>query len=102
MEQFIKLLTAIGIIVGVIDMVLKNRMKLGDKFQQGFTMMGSMMISMVGILMLAPATASFLKNAGTPIFHALHMDPSVLSIFFSCDRVVMHFPSLLQKILLSD
>lgn len=85
MEQFIKLLTAIGIITGVIDMVLKNRMKLGDKFQQGFVMMGSMMISMVGILMLAPATASFLKNAGTPIFHALHMDPSVLSIFFSCD-----------------
>lgn len=85
MAQFIKLLTAAGIIVGVLDMILKNRWKLGDKFQQGFSMMGSMMISMVGILMIAPATASFLRNIGTPFFHAIHMDPSVLSIFLGCD-----------------
>lgn len=85
MEQLIKILTAFGIVAGVVDMILRNRWKLGDKFQQGFSMMGSMMLSMVGILMIAPATASFLKNAGTPFFHAINMDPSVLSIFFSCD-----------------
>ena len=85
MEQLIKLLTAFGIISGALDMILKNRWKLGDKFQQGFSMMGSMMISMIGILMIAPAAAVFLKNAGVPFFHALKMDPSVLSIFFSCD-----------------
>lgn len=85
MEQLIKFLTAFGIIAGVVDMILKNRWKLGDKFQQGFSMMGSMMISMIGILMIAPATATLLKNIGTPFFHAIHMDPAVLSIFFSCD-----------------
>lgn len=85
MEQFIKILTAFGILAGVIDMILKNRWKLGDKFQQGFSMMGSMMISMVGILVIAPAAASFLKNAGAPFFRALNIDPSILSIFFSND-----------------
>lgn len=85
MEQLIQLLTAFGIIAGVLDMIIGNRWKLGDKFQQGFSMMGSMMISMTGILMIAPATASFLKNAGIPVFRALKMDPAVLSIFFSCD-----------------
>lgn len=79
------MLTTFGILAGVLDMVLKNQWKLGDKFQQGFNMMGSMMMSMVGILMIAPATAAFLKNIGTPFFHALNMDPSVLSILFSCD-----------------
>lgn len=85
MEQFIKLLTAFGIIIGIIDMILKNRWKLGDKFQQGFSIMGSMMISMVGILMIAPAAAAALQNTATPFFRSIHMDPSILSIFFSCD-----------------
>ncbi len=85
MEYLVKLFTAFGIIAGIVDMILENRWKLGDKFQQGFSMMGSMMISMVGILMIAPAAASILKNAGTPFFHSIHMDPSILSIFFSCD-----------------
>ena len=85
MENLIKILTAFGIITGILDMILKNRWKLGDKFQQGFSMMGSMMISMVGILMIAPAAASVMRHAGTPFFRAIHMDPAVLSIFFSCD-----------------
>ena len=85
MEQLIKLLTAFGILAGILDMILKNRWKLGDKFQQGFSMMGSMMLSMAGILMIAPAAASVLRNAGTPFFRSIHMDPSVLSIFFGCD-----------------
>lgn len=85
MEQIIKLFTALGIILGVADMILRNRWKLGDKFQQGFSMMGSMMISMAGILMIAPATAAFLNHTGAPLFRAIHMDPAVLSIFFSCD-----------------
>lgn len=85
MEYVIKSLTAFGIVIGAIDMILKNRWKLGDKFQQGFSMMGSMMFSMVGIIMIAPTVAIILKNNCVPFLRALHMDPSILSIFFSCD-----------------
>lgn len=85
MESFVKLLTAFGILAGILDMILKNRWKIGEKFQQGFSMMGSMMLSMTGILIIAPAAASVLKNIGTPFFRILNMDPAVLSIFFSCD-----------------
>lgn len=86
MEYIVKLLTTFGIIAGAVDLLfLKGKWKLGEKFQQGFEMIGSMMLSMTGILMLAPAAASLLEHTGVSFLRSIRMDPSVLSIFFSCD-----------------
>lgn len=86
MEYIVKLLTTFGIIAGAVDLLfLKGKWKLGEKFQQGFEMIGSMMLSMTGILMLAPAAASLLEHTGVSFLRSIRMDPSVLSIFFSCN-----------------
>ena len=41
MEYIVKLLTTFGIIAGAVDLLfLKGKWKLGEKFQQGFEMIG--------------------------------------------------------------
>ena len=73
MEYIVKLLTTFGIIAGAVDLLfLKGKWKLDEKFQQGFEMIGSMMLSMTGILMLAPAAASLLEQPPCPDLIRLH------------------------------
>lgn len=85
MDTFINGIISFGIAAGIADVLLGNKWKIGEKFQQGFHMMGAMMISMTGIMAIVPAIAYMLKPAIVPVFSALHMDPSVLSIMLSCD-----------------
>lgn len=85
MDTIIKGIILFGIGAGIIDVLLGNRWKTGEKFQQGFHMMGSMMISMTGVMAIVPAIANLVKPAIVPVFCAVHLDPSVLSIILSCD-----------------
>ena len=59
--MIISWIIAIGILLGMTDMLIGNRFGLGEKFHQGFELIGSMMLSMAGIMALAPAIAEFLK-----------------------------------------
>ena len=85
MDKIITVLIAVGILIGVTDTLRGNKWKLGEKFQQGFRLIGSMMISMAGIMTMAPVIALVLKPVAVPLFTRLHMDPSILSILLSCD-----------------
>lgn len=85
MEIIIKILIGFGLGAGILDTVFHNKFGLAEKFQQGFAMIGTMMLSMTGIMSMAPVIAAALKPIAVPVFKMLHMDPSVLSILLSCD-----------------
>ena len=74
MDKIITVLIAVGILIGVADTLRGNKWKLGEKFQEGFGLIGSMMISMAGIMTMAPVIALVLKPVAVPLFTRLHMD----------------------------
>ena len=47
-------IVAIGVLVGMADSLTGNHFGVGESFQRGFRLIGSMMISMAGIMALAP------------------------------------------------
>ena len=57
MNQVLMVIMAVGAVVGGIDCLLKNRFGFGEKFEEGFRLLGSMALSMAGMICLAPVLA---------------------------------------------
>ncbi|MCB6346515.1 ethanolamine utilization protein EutH [Enterocloster lavalensis] len=68
---------ASGALIGALDCVFGNRLKLGDKFQEGFLCMGPTAFSMVGIICLAPLLGRICGAAVAPAFRAFGIDPAM-------------------------
>ena len=78
-------IVAIGVLVGMADSLTGNHFKIGETFQRGFRLIGSMMISMAGIMALAPVIAGWIAPLILPLFWQLQMDPSIVSILMGND-----------------
>ncbi len=65
-------------VLGALDYLLNNRFKLGEEFKKGFALYGSMALSMIGMLVLAPAIGEWLRPAMSFVREVLHLDPSVI------------------------
>ncbi len=85
MNQVILYVMAIGAVIGGIDRIFGNRLGLGAKFEQGFHYLGSMALSMVGIICLAPVLASGLETAVAPLCRAIGVDPAMLGGILAID-----------------
>ena len=81
----LELIFIIFAVMGALDKITGNRFKLGDEFDRGIMTAGPLIISMSGMIVLAPVLATVLKAAFGPVLEFLHMDASVLSAFFAVD-----------------
>lgn len=73
-------------ILGGIDYVIGNRFGLGGEFKKAFTLLGVMMLSMTGMIIVAPFIGDCLSPAFDFIYRTLHLDPSVIpAILFAND-----------------
>ena len=68
---------AVGALIGALDCVFGNRLKLGDKFEEGFLCMGPTALSMVGIICLAPLLGQVCQVAVSPVFRLFSIDPAM-------------------------
>lgn len=78
MDKFVLYLVGSFFVVGAIDYITGNHLKLGEKFEEGIKTMGALGLGMIGILSLAPIFTDFLAAEIIPIFKALHLDPSIV------------------------
>ena len=85
MNQILMYIMAAGAILGGADRMLGNRFGLGQRFEEAFRLLGSIALSMVGIVCLAPLLSGVLGTLATPVFHAVHMDPAVLGSILAID-----------------
>ena len=53
-NEILMYVMAVGVVIGGTDRLLGNRFGLGDKFEEGFRLMGPIALSMVGIICLSP------------------------------------------------
>ena len=76
---------AVGAVLGGLDRILGNRFGLGERFEEGFRLLGSIALSMVGILCLEPVLSSALRTGISPIYRALGLDPGMLGSLLAID-----------------
>lgn len=83
--QIIKLVIAIGLAAGGIAFCVNENLWIGQKFREGFAMAGQMMLSIAGIMTIAPVLANILKPVVVPLFQMIGADPACFSSILGCD-----------------
>lgn len=85
MERAILCALAIGAVLGGLDLLIGNRFKLGERFEEGFKLLGPTALSMAGILFLAPLLSGALESTLAPLWRALGLDPAMLGGILAID-----------------
>ena len=66
-------------LLGALDRILGNKFGLGQEFENGILAMGSLGLSMIGIIALSPVLAAVLKPVVVPVFAFLGADPAMFA-----------------------
>ncbi|MGN0779055.1 MAG: ethanolamine utilization protein EutH [Aristaeellaceae bacterium] len=85
MEQIIMMVMAVGALLGGVDRMLGNRMGLGDRFEEGFRLLGPVALAQAGIICVAPVLANVLGPAVSGIYHAMGQDPAMFGSILAID-----------------
>ena len=85
MNQILMIIMAVGVVIGGADYMLGNRFGLGEKFAEGYRLLGPLALSMAGIICLAPTIADLLGGAILPVFHAIGVDPGIFGGVLAID-----------------
>ena len=86
MSDFIIYLMTVFAIIGALDRIFGNRLGLGQEFENGIMAFGTLALSMLGIISLAPVLASVLRPVVVPVFGLLGADPGMFpGSILACD-----------------
>lgn len=85
MERILLWLLAAGALAGGLDCLFGNRLGLGDRFEEGFRLLGPTALSMAGILCLSPLIVRGLSLTLAPLWNLLGLDPGMLGGFIPID-----------------
>lgn len=85
MNQALMMVMAAGAVLGGVDRMAGNRLGLGEQFEKGFQLLGSMALSMVGMICLAPVLADVLGRIIVPLYQAIGVDPAMFGSFLAID-----------------
>ena len=72
-------------LLGAIDKITGNHLKLGDEFEKGVLTIGQLVLAMVGMMVISPTLAKGITVVFKPVAEFLKMDISIISIFFAND-----------------
>ena len=77
-EILIGVMAVFGVL-GALDRILGNPVGLGQEFENGILAMGSLALSMIGIIALSPVLAAVLRPVVVPVFSFLGADPAMFA-----------------------
>lgn len=79
-------LMTVFMVLGAVDRIFGNRFGLGQEFENGIMAIGSLALSMLGIICLAPVLADILRPVVVPVFRFLGADPGMFpGSILACD-----------------
>lgn len=76
--SYITIIVLIFSFLAVIDRILGNKFGLGAELERAFMLLGTMALSMIGMIVLAPAIAEVIKPVSEFVSNILHIDPSII------------------------
>ena len=65
-------------LLGALDRICGNKFGLGKEFERGFNLLGPMALSMIGMIVIAPALGVWLKPFFEGFYNLLSIDPSII------------------------
>ena len=78
-DKIIIIIMAVFLAIGGLDRIFGNHLKLGEAFEKGIRTTGEMMLSMIGVIVLAPVLASVLKPVMVPVYGFLGADAAMFA-----------------------
>lgn len=98
--NYVSIIMACFSLLGAIDRIIGNRFGLGKEFEKGLMTLGSLALSMIGMIIIAPFIADLLNPLMNVMSQFLKIDPSIIpSLIFAND---MGGASLAKEVALSD
>ena len=85
MNEALMLVMAAGAVLGGFDRLRGNKWGFGDKFETGFMLLGSMALSMAGMICLAPVLADWLGKLIVPLYRLMGVDPAMFGSILAVD-----------------
>lgn len=79
MEKIMLYIISIFFFIGIIDYIFGGKLKLGKELENGIKSMGSLAISMIGILSITPLVSEGLNKYIIPKLNINLIDPSIIS-----------------------
>lgn len=64
--------------IGALDRIFGNKLGLGAEFERGFNLLGTMALSMIGMIVLSPVIADFVSPVLNFVYNTFGIDPSVI------------------------
>ena len=74
----INIVILIFAVLGAIDYILGNKFGLGKEFARGFELFAPMALTMIGMIVIAPAIGIWLEPMFEGFYGLFHIDPSVI------------------------
>lgn len=65
-------------LLGALDRILGNKFGLGGEFEKGFTIIGNLALSMIGMIVISPLIADLLEPFFEFFYSSLGIDPSII------------------------
>lgn len=85
MNEILMIIMAVGAVIGGADRICGNKLGLGEHFEKAFMLLGSMALSMPGIICLAPVLANVLGRVIIPLYQIIGVDPAMFGSLLSID-----------------
>ncbi|HCH28644.1 MAG TPA: ethanolamine utilization protein EutH [Ruminococcaceae bacterium] len=86
-------------LLGLLDRIAGNRFHLGEEFEKGFELLGTLILTMLGMFVLSPVLARLLEPFFTFVYSTFHIDPSIItSSLFANDMGGALFASSVTKL----
>ena len=76
--NFVSIIMVIFSILAALDRIFGNKFGLGKEFEKGFMLLGTMALTMAGMLIITPAIGEMLKPIATGFYELTGIDPSVI------------------------
>jgi ethanolamine transporter len=85
-------------VIGAADYLLGNKLGVGDEFKKGFSLFCPMVLSMLGMIVIAPALGVWLTPAFEAFYRVFGIDPSIVpASLFANDMGGMQLAQSLSK-----
>ena len=65
-------------VLGGLDRILGNRFGIGKEFEKAFMLLGTMALSMIGMIVISPLIADLMMPVADFFYETLHIDPSII------------------------
>ena len=76
--NLISVVVSIFSMIAAIDLIFGNRFGLGKEFERGFRLLGTMALSMIGMITISPVIADIMEPCFNFDYEKLYIDPSII------------------------